>query len=618
MKRAHDMPFGAAVTADGGVRFRLWAPGAAGVDLRLEGPSGERRLPMDALGDGWHQLVTDQAGPGTRYRFRPCGEPGTGADGGLWVPDPASRFNPDDVHGPSEVIDPAAYTWQDGAWRGRPWEEAVVYELHVGSFTPQGSFRAVIERLDYLKELGVTALELMPVADFPGRRNWGYDGVLPFAPDAAYGRPEDLKALVDAAHACGLMVFLDVVYNHFGPEGNYLHVYARRFFTERHHTPWGAAINYDGEDRRGVRDFFIHNALYWLTEYHLDGLRLDAVHAILDDSRPDILEELAAAVAAGPGRQRRVHLVLENDDNAARYLERGEARAGGYAAQWNDDLHHALHVLVTGEADGYYAEYAPDPARHLARCLAEGFAWQGEPSAWRDGGPRGEPSGQLPPAAFVAFLQNHDQTGNRALGERLHQIADPDRLRAAVALLLLQPQPPLLFMGEEFAAATPFLFFCDFGADLRDAVREGRRREFAGFARFSDPAALASIPDPGEAATFLAIRLAWSCLAQAPHREWLDYYRALLALRHERLSGRWPGARSLGARALGPGAVHAEWRLGEGSLLTLYANLGPAPVHGLDLPDGTPLFAWPALVPGANRDALPPACVMCYLQEAAP
>ena len=344
----------------GGVRFRLWAPEAPVLALVLQGAQGEQILPMMRTHNDWFDIVARDAEPGCRYGFQ-LGD-------GLRVPDPASRYQPEDVHGLSEVIDPNAYLWKDEAWRGRPWAEAVIYELHVGTFTRAGTFRAAIEKFDHLAGLGVTAIELMPVADFPGRRNWGYDGVLPFAPDASYGRPEDLKALVDAAHARGLMVFLDVVYNHFGPEGNYLHRYAPQFFSERHRTPWGAAINFDGAGSRTVRDFFIHNALFWLEEYHFDGLRLDAVHAISDDARPDILEELATAVHAGPGRERHVHLVLENDHNAAHYLERdGAGRPRHYVAQWNDDVHHALHVIVTGEREGYYADYADAPLRHLGQ-----------------------------------------------------------------------------------------------------------------------------------------------------------------------------------------------------------------------------------------------------------
>jgi maltooligosyltrehalose trehalohydrolase len=349
-RRRHEMPFGTQLREDGAVRYRLWAPAARRVELCLADRDAERLVEMRAAGDGWYELVTDAAGIGGRYRYR--------IDGDLKVPDPASRFQPGGLHGYSEIVDPLAFEWRDETWRGRAWHEAVIYELHVGAFSADGGYGGIERRLDYLVDLGVTALELMPLAAFPGRRNWGYDGVLLFAPDAAYGRPDDLKRLVQRAHERGLMVLLDVVYNHFGPDGNYLHRYAPAFFTDRHHTPWGAAINFDGPDSRIVRDFFVHNALYWLEEYHLDGLRLDAVHAIADDSRPDILEELAEAVRNGPGAAREIHLVLENDHNAARYLRPDGRDVADYRAQWNDDCHHVLHLLATGETDGYYADYA--------------------------------------------------------------------------------------------------------------------------------------------------------------------------------------------------------------------------------------------------------------------
>jgi malto-oligosyltrehalose trehalohydrolase len=567
------MPFGTSPTGNGETRFRLWAPGARSVVLLIGTGADPGAVPMHALSDGWFER-TVRAGPGTRYRFR--------VDGGVAVPDPASRFNPDDVHGASEVIDPNAFDWQDGDWPGRPWEEAVVYELHVGTFSPQGTFAGVERRLDYLADLGVTAIELMPVAAFPGRCNWGYDGVLPFAPDASYGRPEDLKCLVQSAHRRGLMVLLDVVYNHFGPEGNYLYVYARdAFFTDRHHTPWGAAVNFDGPGGELVRRFFVDNALYWIEEYHFDGLRFDAVHAILDDSPVHVLEELAQAVREGPGRHRAVHLVLENDANQARFLARDATGAPRwFDAQWNDDLHHALHGVLTGECDGYYADYADAPHEHLGRCLAEGFAYQGEASAYREGQARGEPSAHLPPSAFVGFLQTHDQVGNRALGERLAALAPPRALAVATAMLLLAPSPPLLFMGEEHGAATPFLYFCDFGPELAAAVTQGRRREFARFERFSDPVTRAGIPNPNDPQTFRRSRLDWDCLGRSPHARVLARYRQLLALRRCEIVPRLAGTTGGRARwwTFGATGLAVEWTLGDGSHLALRANLGPEEV----------------------------------------
>ncbi|WP_292988936.1 malto-oligosyltrehalose trehalohydrolase [Nitrosomonas sp.] len=608
------MPFGAELQNDGRVRFRLWAPAAQRVDLCLvDRTAGETVLPMAAEDGGWFTLLTDRATNGSRYRYR--------VDNDLHVPDPAARFQPEDVHGPSQVIDPGSWHWNDADWRGRPWEEAVIYELHVGAFSAEGNFAAVKKRLDYLVELGVTAIELMPVADFPGSRNWGYDGVLPFAPDSSYGIPDALKDLVQSAHQKGIMVFLDVVYNHFGPDGNYLHAYAPEFFTERHHTPWGAALNFDGKDSETVRQFFIHNALYWLEEYHLDGLRLDAVHAIVDESSPDILEELAEAVQQGPGRDRYVHLVLENDHNAAHYLNRSESGSSRqYVAQWNDDMHHAMHILLTAERGGYYADYADRPVWYLGRCLTEGFGYQGEPSPYRDDAVRGEPSRTLPLTAFVSFLQNHDQVGNRAFGERISSLIDADALRAMVAVMLLAPSPPLLFMGEEFAAEQPFLFFCDFNDDLAVAVTEGRRREFARFEQFADPKVRETIPDPNAQDTFERSKLDWNDVRASLHNDWLAFYRRLLALRHNRIMPLLSGMQGNTAAfvQLGEASLRVQWHLGSGSVLILLANLGEAPVQYTEAAlttTGDTLFTFPASLPdelAANR--LPAWSVGWFLQ----
>lgn len=560
MRHRHSMPFGAELAGEG-VRFALWAPDALDVTLVLDGI--EHDMPQE--GGGWRRLVVSEGRAGSRYRYR---------TDGVTVPDPASRFQPDDVPGDSEVVDPTAFAWSDDSWRGRPWEEAVVYEAHVGTATAAGTFAALADELEDLVRLGVTVVELMPVNEFPGARNWGYDGVLLFAPDASYGGPDDLKRLVDRAHGLGLMVVLDVVYNHFGPAGNYLSQYAGRFFTERHQTPWGAGLNFDGSDGRPVREFFIHNALYWLEEFRLDGLRLDAVHAILDDSEPHIVAELAARVrAAHPDRH--VHLVLENERNEARWLARDDGgRPLGHDAQWNDDIHHCWHTLITGERDAYYEDYADRPVDRLGRCLTEGFAYQGEPSLHAGGKPRGEPSGHLPPSAFIAFLQNHDQVGNRPFGDRL--AGPPDRMALARAALLLSPQIPMLFMGEEWGATTPFQFFVDFLDDpaLSDAVREGRRREFRGFPAFADPAAAATIPDPTAEATFARSVLDRSERAQPPHREVTDAVRALLALRHAEIV---PLTKTpyLGASLdrPGPAVLDVRWRYGGGEI-RFAAHLG--------------------------------------------
>jgi maltooligosyltrehalose trehalohydrolase len=561
MKHRHDMAFGAHYGEEA-TRFRLWAPACGTVALELG--EAKRNVEMKAAGDGWHEAVVEGVRLGESYAFRIKDQS---------VPDPASRFNPRDVNAPSVVVDPRAYEWNDDAWRGRPWNEAVLYELHIGTFTPEGTYAAAIGKLDHLVATGVTALEVMPLADFAGRRNWGYDGVLPFAPDAAYGTPEDLKRFVDAAHARGLMVVIDVVYNHFGPEGNYLSLYAPQFFNEAHQTPWGAAINFDGDRSATVRDFFVQNALYWIEEYRFDGLRMDAIHAIADDSPTHIVTEIAHAIAAGPGRDRHVHVVLENEHNSATLLARGERPQA--RAQWNDDAHHAFHVLMSGERDGYYRDYAEKPAWHLARTLAEGFSFQGEASAHRDGAARGERSSHLPLEAFVPFLQNHDQVGNRALGERLVTLAPPEAMRLATAALLLAPSVPLLFMGEEFGANTPFLYFCDFKGDLARAVREGRRREFAAFARFAAPEAREQIPDPNDERTFLDSKLDWGQLDARGHKEWLELYRALLGLRAREIAPRTAKGASGSFSITGDTAIAIDWKLGDGSRLHMRANFGP-------------------------------------------
>ncbi|MGH8562904.1 MAG: malto-oligosyltrehalose trehalohydrolase [Gammaproteobacteria bacterium] len=610
MKRRHRMPFGAEPLDDASVRFRLWAPAAHEVALCLEDTHPRTFLTMRPMGSGWFEIVTPQAAPGNRYRYR--------IDGQRCVPDPASRFNPDDVHGPSQIIDPETWCWQDEGWKGRDWDEAVLYELHVGCFSPQGTFAGVKERLDYLVELGVTALEIMPVADFPGRRNWGYDGVLPFAPDSAYGSPDQFKDLIQSAHAKGLMVLLDVVYNHFGPEGNYLDAYAPQFFTDRHKTPWGPAIDFDGAQSRMVRDFFIHNALYWLNEFHLDGLRLDAVHAIFDDSDPHILIELSEAVRAGPGRQRNIHLVLENDNNEAHYLRRREDGTPiAYTAQWNDDLHHSLHVLLTGETGGYYADYAARPAAYLGRCLSGGFAYQGERSAHRHNRPRGEPSQGLPLAAFVSFLQNHDQIGNRPLGDRLSMLTEPHKLRVALSIVLLAPLPPLLFMGEEFRAGQPFPFFCDFGTELASAVSEGRRREFSGSHNFT--ASVEWIPDPNALGTQRSAKLDWDCLMRAPHAEWLRLYRDLLAVRAREITPRLCGMpdREAHFALLDTNGLLVNWTLGDGGRLTLIADLGDEAAPLLEVPAGELFYATDNTMSAAlSQKAVPPWSGAWFYEEA--
>ena len=521
-----------------GTRFRLWAPGVEALTLVLEDDH-----PMTATGDGWWE-ATAHAPHGTPYAFR--------LPDGATVPDPAARAQKGDVHGPSRVVVPA-HAWRHESPR-RPWHEAVICEIHVGTFTPEGTFRAAAAKMPLLAEAGYTGVEIMPVAQFAGRRGWGYDGVLLYAPHDAYGTPDDLRALVDAAHGAGLMIKLDVVYNHFGPDGNYLGAYAPDFFDPDRHTPWGQGIHYDYPP---VRRFVIENALYWLEEFRFDGLRLDAIDHIHDPSDPDVLVEAAREI-----RERVPHawLATEDNRNVTHLHERDGDRTPLMSGEWNDDWHNAAHVVATDEDEGYYADWQDDPVGHLARAAAEGFADQGDRG-------RGRPSGHLPPDAFVDFLQNHDQIGNRAVGERLNQLTAPARLEALQAMLLLSPHVPLLFMGEEWGATEPFLFFTDFHGELGDAVREGRRREFEKFVGFAG-----AVPDPNDPDTFRRSRIDWTMRDTPDHRRALDRTRGLLKLRAERIAPMIPGTGPDAGRRLDApkGTVAVDWRLG-GGLLQLRA-----------------------------------------------
>ncbi|MBX9458680.1 MAG: malto-oligosyltrehalose trehalohydrolase [Rhizobium sp.] len=587
-----DYSFGPILTTSG-ANFRIWAPRQDRMRLVLDGGD---TLPMQAVEDGWHALHVEGVRPGARYGFM--------LDSGIVVPDPASRFQPDDVHERSELIDHGAFQWATRGWLGRPWTESVIYEAHIGTFTEVGTFLAAIERLDDLAELGITVLQLMPVADFPGRRGWGYDGVLPYAPEASYGRPDDLKSLVDAAHSRGISVMLDVVYNHLGPDGNYLPNYAP-FFTDRHKTPWGDGPNFDGDAAAPVRALIVENAIYWIDEFRIDGLRLDAVHAILDDSDRHILHEIAERVRSHAGA-RQVHLVVENEQNDADLLDRDRTGAPTlYTAQWCDDIHHVLHSAATGESDGYYADYSGDPAK-FARALAEGFVYQGEVMPHK-GKPRGKPSAHLPPTAFISFIQNHDQIGNRLFGDRLGETLPDERLKALAAIYLLAPQIPMLFMGEEWAASTRFPYFCDFHDALNAAVRDGRKQEFG-----HDPSqagAAEDAPDPTTEATFRSAKLRWEERKTAGHVGMLRDYRHLIALRQEHVL---PLLDDIGSRRAGyllrGSVISVHWYAGQRTL-TLVVNIGaadaPAPPQG-----GTCIFPTPAGPP----ETLSPWSVFWFIE----
>jgi maltooligosyltrehalose trehalohydrolase len=580
VSRKHELPRGAEVQLDGRVRFSFWAPAAHPVHLELDGLDSV--LALESKQDGWHTLTTNQASAGTRYKFI--------LPDGTRVPDPASRFQPDDVHGPSEVIDPTGHQWTDATWKGRPWNEAVLYEMHVGTFTDEGTFLGAIDKLDHLAALGITGIEIMPIADFTGKWNWGYDGALLYAPDSTYGRPEHFKTFIQEAHARGLMVILDVVYNHFGPDGNFLPAYAPQTLTNRHKTDWGDAINYDGDGSGAVRDFTIHNALYWIEEFNLDGLRLDAVHAIKDESSKHILDELAERVREAAG-DRTIHLILENESNQASRLSRNDqGQPTHYTAQWNDDMHHVLHTAATLESNGYYGDFKDDSGK-LGCALAEGFAFQGQVMQC-SGNERGEPSAHLPPAAFVAFMQNHDQIGNRAFGERINAIASPEAVHAIASIYLLLPQIPMLFMGEEWGSSQPFPFFCDFEGELAEKIREGRREEFASFPEFKDPAQRDRIPDPLAKETFLSAKLDWAQAGEEAHAEWIDWYKRILQVRRDSII---PLLDRIGAYAgsyhvLGTGAVMVCWALEEGRVLVLAANLSDTSTDGFCSLDGDVLW----------------------------
>jgi maltooligosyltrehalose trehalohydrolase len=488
------------------------------------------------------------------------------------------------VHQRSAVVDPLAFEWSDVEWRGRPWAEAVIVEVHVGTATPEGTFAALTGKLGHWRDLGATAIELMPLSDCPGARNWGYDGVAHFAPNASYGTPDDLKRLIDRAHALGLMIFIDVVYNHFGPSGNYLYAFSKCFFTERHQTPWGRGLAFD--EQTAVRDFFLHNALYWLEEFNADGLRFDAVHSIADDSPKHILAEIAETIRA-TFPDRHIHLILENEENEAKWLERDANRKPvHYTAQWNDDVHHCWHVLMTGESEGYYADYVDNTVARLARGLAEGFVFQGEPMQIREGKPRGESSAHLPPTALVAHVQNHDQIGNRAFGERLSALTTPEKLALAHAGLILSPQIPMLFMGEEWGASAPFQFFVDFSksAELSKAVREGRRREFRHFKTFADEAAAARIPDPTDEKTFLNSKIDWSEMTREPHASALADMRHLMAVRRREIVPLIESRYLDAVYDVADDLLKVEWRF-EAGRLDFAANFAKS-TRTVELPDG--------------------------------
>ena len=516
------LDIGAIPLPDGSTRFRVWGPRTQKIEVIMS-DSDRAPVALAAERKGYFSGIVAGVGDGDRYRFL--------LDDTLERPDPASCFQPEGVHGPSQVVDQNRFQWNDKEWEGIPLEQYIIYELHVGVFTPQGTFDGVISRLDYLCELGITAVELMPVAQFPGERNWGYDGVYPFAPQNSYGGPDGLKRLVDACHARGLSVILDVVYNHLGPEGNYLHAFGP-YFTDRYHTPWGDAVNFDGPHSDPVRHYFISNALYWIKEYHIDAVRLDAVHGIYDLSTLHILQELAEAVhLEGAILGRRVYVIAESDLNDVRVIKPPESCGYGLDAQWNDDFHHSLRTLLTGDRAGYYADFGL--FSNLVKSFHEGFVLSGGYSTFRNRR-HGSSSADIPTSQLVVFSQNHDQVGNRMRGERPGEHQSMQQLMLAAATVMLSPYLPLLFMGEEYAESAPFPYFVSYeDAELIDGVRRGRLEEFTAFGNQGSP------PDPQAETTFLSAKVDQEQRHRGEQRTVFNFYLKLIRFRKEYASIPW-------------------------------------------------------------------------------
>ncbi|CAN5757388.1 malto-oligosyltrehalose trehalohydrolase [soil metagenome] len=554
-----------------GARFRVWAPEmkALAVVLDAIGPDqASLEFPLERFPDGTWGGRIEGLGAGTRYKYR--------IDSGIF-PDPVSRFQPEGVHGPSEVIDFWAFPWTDQDWPGVAHEELILYELHVGTFSPEGTFEGVIGRLPHLKKLGVSAIELMPVADFPGGRNWGYDGVDLFAPARCYGRPEDLQRLVNEAHGIGIAVFLDVVYNHLGPEGNYLPVFSPYYMSPVHENPWGQGLNFDREFSTMVRQFFIENAMHWVHEYHIDGLRLDATHAIVDNSHRSFITQLVSRLRESV-HGRRVFLIAEDHRNL-NYMVRPEGEGGwGLDGVWADDFHHAVRVALAGDNEGYYSDFEGSMPK-LADTLNKGWLFAGQYSEYLEEHRGTDPEG-IPPRRFVFCIQNHDQIGNRAFGDRLHHQIDPARFRAASVLMLCSPATPLIFMGQEWASSSPFLYFTDHPEELGKLVTEGRRKEFRHFQEFSDPDARQQIPDPQAESTFEASRLKWEEAIEEPHASMLRLYRALLALRRTEEAIRFAEPGTFQAHALSESTLLMRQDADIGpSLLAIIEMKGAAEVN---------------------------------------
>ncbi|QDU22334.1 malto-oligosyltrehalose trehalohydrolase [Urbifossiella limnaea] len=573
------LPVGAEVVP-GGVHFRVWAPIRTTVEVVIEaGPTAA----LAAEGGGYFSALVPGVAAGDRYKFRLDGRPNT-------HPDLASRYQPAGPHGPSQVVDPAVFPWTDQDWKGVLETGQVFYEMHVGTFTPDGTFAAAADKLPELAALGVTAVEVMPVAEFPGEFGWGYDGVHMFAPTRLYGTPDDFRRFVDRAHALGLGVILDVVYNHFGPSGNYTREYSPQFFSTVHKTDWGEPFNFDGPDSGPVREFFVANAGYWVDEFHLDGLRLDATQAIFDDSKEYVVTSIARR-AREAGRGKSIYVVAENEPQDARLARPSESGGSGLNALWNDDLHHACRVALTARNEGYFSDYLGTP-QELISAAKYGFLYQGQRYRWH-ARPRGRAAFDLKPHNFVAFLENHDQVANSCRGLRLNQLASPGKLRALTAYLLLGPATPMLFQGQEWASTRPFLYFAHHEPDLAKLVHEGRRGELKRFRSQSSPAVLAQVADPAAAETFFASKLDWS--ERERRRDWLALHTDLLAVRKTDPAFH-PGVRIDGA-VISPAAFVLRYIVDGTDDRLLVVNLGrdlkldPIPEPLLAPPDGATRWA---------------------------
>lgn len=561
-----------------GVTYRVWAPDHRHGSVCIQPPdAAERRLELAPRAGGFFEAIDEQGRAGDLYTFEFIK--------GKRLPDPAARFLPQGVHGPSECIDPNSYSWQTDTWQRPRWHGQSIYELHVGTFTEDGTFRSAIARLDHLVELGVEAIEIMPVADFAGDRNWGYDGVALYAPARCYGRPDDFRALIDAAHQRGLAVILDVVYNHLGPAGNYLTQFSKDYFHSTRTTPWGNAFNVDAPHSGPVRAFFRENAAYWLDEFRVDGLRLDATHAIEDQSERHLLAEIAETVHARGG-----FVIAEDERNSRDLLSFGEGKGQGIDAAWSDDFHHQVRVALTGVRESYFGSYAGS-SDELATTLSRGWFYTGQPFPFWNGRQRGEDAAHLPPSAFIYCIENHDQVGNRALGERLEHLVEPALFRAATMLLCLSPYVPMLFMGQEWAASSPFLFFTNHEGELGRAISEGRRKEFAQ-AGLNRGIRSEDIPDPQDLLTFVRSKLDWRELQEPLHREIFALYRECLRARKQFIHRFTSGRKNWAVTVVGPAVALRFDPEGAPALLLLVA-LQPGTIPSLE--------QTPAIAPSPGR-----------------